>query len=143
MEWKKSGNYFFAGGAHGEFGMKDAALLFDGGGEIADAVAAAADHDHFRTDLVRDMDMGGGEDGFMAVMLKLDQLFGEAALVVVVNHGQRGQDFIIAVPFLPGEFAADEIADEFRAVLIMVFGGEAVKFFEQRRFERETDACDL
>ena len=50
--------------------MEDAALLFDGVGESADAVAAAADHDHFGADLMGDMDMGGGEDGLVAVVLE-------------------------------------------------------------------------
>ena len=99
--------------------------------------SAAADHNHFRADFMGQVHMGGGQNRFMTMMLEIDKFFRETALVMIVDQCECGEHFLVLDPLLPGEFAADEIADEFGPVLIMIFPRQAIQFFQQRCVQRQ------
>jgi len=130
--------------AHGEIGVQDAALLAELVGEGADAGRGTADHDHLGAAFVREMDVGGGQDAGVVVVLDFDQAIRELPRLMVVNQCNGADDLVLFVgPFLLDEAFADQIADILRAVGVPAGLHQTFEPLGQRFFQRhaQTRQC--
>ena len=75
---------------------------------------------------------------FMGVMLRLDQLFSEFGLVVVVNHGQGSHHDAVFFHVLRHSVVPYQIANGFRAIFVALLADGAIKPIQQIAFERNS-----
>ena len=69
----------------GQCGVQDAFLLPQMISELLDLCRRSANEDHFGTQVVVEVYMGGSQDGVIIVVLQLDKFFAELTDVVVVH----------------------------------------------------------
>ncbi len=108
----------FAGGAHGEVAMQDAALPAEGIRQVTDVLRAAFHHNHFGADVMAQVDMRGRQHMVMAVVLNVGDFFAQFALMVIIDQRNRAQNFGGFLPLSGDDFIPDQVPDVFRSVLI-------------------------
>lgn len=110
-----------AGGAHGQVAVQNAALLAEGVRQVADVFRAAFHHDHFGADVMAQMHMRGGQYMVMAVVLNVGDLLAQFALVMIIDQGDRTENFGSFLPLFGDDFIPDQVSDVFRPVFILRF----------------------
>ena len=91
--------------------------------------------------VVVEVDVGGAENIHVAVVLDVDQLLGELALVMVVADGEHADDVLACVlPFVFHHAVADQVAHALRARIVPAFVHAVVEHGEQRLGERDGEA---
>lgn len=85
-------------------------------GKTADVPGGTADGEDFQAVMVVEMDVLGADDDVFPVVLKCGDFVEKAALVVVVDHGDRTGNLGSLIPFAPYQFLANQVAQGFRTV---------------------------
>jgi hypothetical protein len=95
------------------------------------------DQDDFDAQFVAQMNMRGGQDEIVVVVLGVGQLLAESGQVVVVDQRDSSNSLLIFLPFDLNEPFADHVSDELRAVAVPTLRLELVKLFEEGFFKRK------
>jgi len=126
----------------GEAALEDAFGGDEAVGDGLDFLARATQDDDFEAVVVVEVDVEGGDDGVVVLVLGLSQFFGEKPDMVVVDHGQRADDGLGGgFDLRLIQFGPDEVADSLAAVGIAALGDEIVKGFQEIGINRYTDAA--
>lgn len=91
-------------------------------GHLLDRRRAAAGHEHFKTIIVIEVDVHGGDNQARMIVLQIGQQFLHVPFVVIVDQRDRTGDSP-APPLLPmlDEMGANHVRDGEGAVLITLF----------------------
>jgi len=89
------------------------------------------------------MDVLGGNDQIVGVVLEVGEAVDEVFLVMIVDEGDGAGDLAPLPPFLLDERTADEIAEGFGPAGVAAFGDERVKRAEEIPAERDPEADEL
>src|SRR5690554_2135793 len=74
------------------------------------------------------------------VMLLFDQTLGQAVGMMVVQKRNRPKKFLVRPPLKLNKLIANQVADEFRTILILILRDELFELVEQRLFDGHTYA---
>lgn len=132
-----------ASGTGRQFGVENALLALKAVGQSPDGGSLAANHDHLRTQVMVEVDVGCGEDHTGEVVLLLGEAFGQAARVVIVEKRDGSEQHLVCLPLLLDEVIANEIADELGAVAVLMISDLALKPVEERFFDGDGEADDV
>ncbi len=77
--------------------MFDAFGADEGVGDGLDVAGPAADGDDFQAVVVVQMDVQGGEDHVVVIVLDVGEVFLQVRLVMVVDEGDGAGDFLLGV----------------------------------------------
>lgn len=97
--------------AHCQIAISHTAQSYQFVGELLDLLGIAANDDNLQAVVMVHMDMSGGNDLVMVVMLYFCYLFLELVLVVVVDQGYYSHDVAVSQPRLLDQGLADKIAN--------------------------------
>jgi len=114
--------------------MVHALLLAHVVGQVADFAGCAANHDHFGAEVLVEMNVGCGQHGAVVAVLEFDELFGQLALVVVIDKRNGGQSLAVTLPGFMHQAVAYHAAHELGAVGELAVGGQALKLLIERPF---------
>lgn len=102
-------------------------------------LASPLHNDHLQAVMMIKVHVRRCEDAATSVMLGLDQFFRQVRPVMVVHDRQSPHDDLVRVRFLTDQMVTDEVADGFRAVLVVSFGNGHIEFGKQ--FPVDGKAC--
>lgn len=92
--------------------------------------------------MMADVDVGSSQYFCMVIMLDFEETGGEVTTVMIVDHGERGDCFLLRVgDFCFYEGVSYKIPDGFRAIGISLCPNEDIILFEERGFYRYAEAC--
>ncbi len=120
-----------AGGAHCHLTVAHTPQGTEPVGKLVDRTGLALDDYHFETIMMIHMDMGGGDNLVMILMLNLGHLFLKLGLMMVVYHGNNTDHVFVGLPFFFDEGGADQIPDRLGAVNVFSLPDGSVKLLEQ------------
>jgi len=123
--------------------MQDAFLLSKGFGEVLYQTGAPFHHDHLGAKMVVEVDVGRGEDGVVVLVLELRELVAEAARVVIVDKRDRADSLGVLLPLQFDKARANQVADEFGAVLEMAPLHEAGHLLHEVCFNAEAQSSQV
>jgi len=115
----------------------------EGIGQPADFRGRSADGDDLQTMVVVEMNVLGGNDQIVGIVLDIGEAVDEVFLMMIVNEGDSAGDLAARTPLLLDERAADEVAEGFGPAGRAAFGDEGVKPVEEILPERYSEADEL
>ena len=125
----------FAGAGHCKIAVTNA---LEGGqtvGEFLHLQGLAAYDYHLQAVVVVHVDMGGGDDLVMVVMLDQGNLFLELMLVMVIDQTDNPHDLLVGLPLFLDEGLANQIANRLGAVIVTAGLDMCIKNIQQLFFK--------
>ena len=121
-----------AAAGDGEFAVFDALSGDQLVGDLLDRGGLAADDEDLKAIVVVEVDMEGGNDDLVVVVLDVGEGGLDVLLVVVVNEGDGAGDFLVAeVLAVLDEAGADHVRHGQRAVVLALLAGHLIELFGQ------------
>ena len=122
----------FASGGDSELAMFDAFGGDEFVGDLLHQRSLAAHDQHFEAVVVVEVDVQGGNNNFVVVVLDVGERGLDVLLVVVVKEGDGAGDFLMAeVLAMLDQAGADEVSHGEGAVVVALFAGHLVELLGQ------------
>ncbi len=113
-------------------------------GQLPDDLGVTLNNDDLQAVVVVKMDVLGGKNVFVVIMLKVDQTIDQLSLMMIINIGDGSHHFSAAnFPFPFDQLLPDEISDGLGSIGIVPFGNVAIKGLNELRGNRDSEAIDL
>src|SRR5699024_638838 len=116
---------------HGQLAMLDSLDADQAVCECAHLPPRPFDGNHFQAMVMVQMQMHGGQDQLVMIVLDCGQLLGQGAYMMIEHQRDRAHDFRLVIPAIADQLVADQIADRFRAGLVATPGAQLVELPEQ------------
>ena len=101
-------------------------------GDLLDGAGLAADNEHLKAVVVVEVDVEGGNDNLVVVVLDVGERGLDVLLVVVVNEGNGAGDFLVAeVLAVLDEAGADHVGHGQGPVVVALLAGHLVELLGQ------------
>ena len=133
----------FARAGHAE---RPVAYAFDRAefiGKFLDLAGLAFYCHYLQAVVVVKVDMLGGDDDVLMVVLQVGKLARKAPLVMVVDEGDGAGHLLVLFPLVFDQFLADKIPKGLGPGRIAFFLDEAIELIKQTVFERYTESYEF
>jgi hypothetical protein len=113
------------------------------GGELFNNGRSAFHGNDFKAVVMVEMDMLGGNDGVLEIVLDIDELIDQLTFVMVVGHDDRSGDRSAFSPLFSDQFFPYQITDGFRAALVVPGFDMSIERLDQGFIEGNPETVDI
>jgi hypothetical protein len=108
------------GAGHGQVAVTNASESGQLIGQFLNFFGLASHHDDFKAVVVIHMDMSGGDDMMMVVMLHKGNFLLQFVLVMIIHQADDAHNLFIGLPFFFDKRLPNQIPYRFRAIAVTV-----------------------
>jgi hypothetical protein len=110
----------FPGAGHGQVAVTNASESSQLIGQLLNFFGLSSHHDDFQAVVVIHMDVGGGDNMMMVVMLHKGHFLLQFVLVMIIHQADDAHNLFIGLPFFLDKRLPDQIPYRFRAIAVTV-----------------------
>lgn len=123
--------------------MLDSDLYLEGCGQFFNIGGAAFYRNDFKTLVMIEVNMLGGNDGLLKVMLNIKEHADQFSLVVVISHNDRSGNSAALLPLFSCQLFTDKVPYRFRTAFVPLSFDMTIKRFDERFIKGDTESVKI